>query len=223
MTIKKGDFIELDFIGRIKDSKEIFDLTKESVARENKIFNPNFSYKPVVICVGEGELIKGLDNKLIGKDKGNFEIELNIDEGFGKKNPTLLKLLPMKIFKKENLKPFPGLNINLDGVLGTVRSVSGGRVVVDFNHPLSGKEIFFEIEVKRIIQDNKEKIESIISKASKKYELSLEKNNLNLKIDLDQKHKDMLKERILKLVPEIKEVNFQEALNMKKTKSVTEK
>ena len=43
-----------------------------------KIFNPNFSYKSVTICVGEGELIKGLDTKLVGKDKGSFKIELDV-------------------------------------------------------------------------------------------------------------------------------------------------
>ena len=220
MAIKKGDFIELDFVGKIKDTNEIFDLTKEEVAKEKKIYNPRFKYKPIIICVGEGELIKGLDQKLIGKDKGNFKIEINSEEGFGKKNPALLKLVPIKIFTKENLKPFPGLNVNINGMIGTVRSVSGGRVIVDFNHPLSGKDLSFEIEVKKILKDEKEKIESIVAKISNEFEAKLEKNNLILKLNLDDKIKEELKKRIQKLVPSIKEVKFEELKPEEKTPEV---
>ncbi len=210
MKINKGDFIEIDFVGRVLETKEIFDLTKENVAKENKIYNPKFPYKPIIICVGEREVISGLDDKLIGREKGNYNIEIKSEEGFGKKNSSLLKLVPINIFKKENLKPFPGLNVNIDGHIGTIRSVSGGRVIVDFNHPLSGKDLLFDIEIKKIIKENKEKIESILSKIIDKFEIKIEKDKLNLKINLDEKHKSILKERILKTVPNIKEVIFED-------------
>lgn len=209
MTIKKGDFVELDFVGKLSETNEIFDLTKESIAKENKIFNPNFSYKPIIVCVGEGDVLKSLDEKLIGKNKGEYKIEIKSEDGFGKKNTKLLKLVPIKIFRKENLKPFPGLNINIDGYMGTVRSVSGGRVIVDFNHPLSGRDLIFEIEIKRIVNDEKEKAESIISKITEKFNVKIDKNNLIVKINLDDKHKDLLKEKITKLIPSIKEIKFE--------------
>jgi len=210
MAIKKGDFIEMDFVGKIKDTNEIFDLTKESVAKEKKLYNPRFSYKPVIICVGDGDLIKGLDEKIIGKDKGNFTIEIKSEEGFGKKDPNLLKLVPIKIFLKENLKPFPGLNVNINGLIGTVRSVSGGRVIVDFNHPLSGKDLIFEIEIKKILKEEKEKIESIVSKFSNDFKISLEKNNLTIKVNLNEKIKEELKKKIQNHFSSIKEIKFEE-------------
>ena len=210
MAIKKGDFVELDFVGKIKDSNEIFDLTKEDVAKENNIYNPKLSYKPLIICVGEGDILNSLDDRLIGKEKGKHNIEIKSEDGFGKKNPALLKLVPIKIFKKENLRPFPGLNVNIDGYIGTVRTVSGGRVIVDFNHPLSGKDLVFDIEIKKIVKDGKEKVESIVSKVSNKYDLKIDKEVLNLNIELDEKHKELLKEKILKLIPEIKEIKFED-------------
>ena len=210
MAIKKGDFVEIDFVGKIKDTNEIFDLTKEEVAKEKKLYNSRFTYKPITICVGEGELIKGLDEKLIGKDKGKCTIELKSEEGFGKKNPSLLKLVPIKIFTKENLKPFPGLNVNINGLIGTVRSVSGGRVIVDFNHPLSGKDLVFDIEVRKILKDEKEKIESVVSKFNKDFEIKLEKDKLELKIKLDPQIKEELEKRIKKLFLNIKEIKFED-------------
>jgi len=208
MKLKEHDFVELDFVGKIKDTNEIFDLTQESVAKLNNIYNPKFSYKPVAVCIGENNLIKSLENSLIGKEKGKYEIEIKSEDAFGKRNPELLKLVPSKIFKKENLKPFPGLNVNIDGNIGTIRTVSGGRIIIDFNHHLSGKDLIFEIEIKRIITDKKEKLDCLISKISSKYEIKIEENKADIKINLNEKNKNLLKEKILNLIPEIKEVNF---------------
>ena len=46
MTIKKGDFIEMDFIGKIKETNDIFDLTNEKEAKANNLFNPKAKYGP---------------------------------------------------------------------------------------------------------------------------------------------------------------------------------
>ena len=53
--------------------------------------------------------------------------------------------------------------LNFDGKMGKVLSVSGGRVLVDFNHPLAGKEVIYEINVKKIIQDIDGKIKAFNS------------------------------------------------------------
>jgi len=46
--------------------------------------------------------------------------------------------------------------------LGRVISVSGGRVIVDFNNPVAGKEVEYKLIVKRLVQDIKEKADSLI-------------------------------------------------------------
>ncbi|HHE36750.1 MAG TPA: peptidylprolyl isomerase, partial [Candidatus Woesearchaeota archaeon] len=130
--IKKGDFVELDYTGRIKDDKVVFDTTLEQTAKDNNIHNPGFRYKPVIICVGEKHVVKGLDDALIGKKPGKYTIEVKAENAFGRKTAELLKLIPMRLFEKDNIKPFVGLEVNVDGTLGVVRSVSGGRVIVDF-------------------------------------------------------------------------------------------
>ena len=52
MKIKSGDFIEIDYVGRIKETNQIFDLTKEDVAREEGINNKSAKYESKIICVG---------------------------------------------------------------------------------------------------------------------------------------------------------------------------
>ena len=63
----------------------------------------------------------------------------------GKKDVKKVQLVPLATFKEHKLNPHPGLQVDFDGKIGTVMRVSGGRVMVNFNHPLSGKEIIYEI------------------------------------------------------------------------------
>lgn len=160
--IKNGDFVELDYTGKIKDDKMVFDTTVEQAAKDHKIHNPKFHYKPIVICIGEHHVVKGLEDALVGKNPGIYTIEVKAEHAFGKKSAEMLKLIPMKLFKKDNVQPFVGLDVNIDGSLGIVRSVSGGRVIVDFNHPLSSKDLVYDIEVKRIVTDPLEKVKAVL-------------------------------------------------------------
>ena len=136
MVINKHDFLELEYSGKIKDTDDVFDTTVEKVAKDNNIFNSNIKYGPVIICVGEHQVITGLDEELIGKDLGKYTINIPMEKAFGKKDGKLLKLIPLRKFKKEKIQPMPGLQVQVDESTGIVKTVSGGRVIVDFNHPL---------------------------------------------------------------------------------------
>ncbi|MEM4266845.1 MAG: FKBP-type peptidyl-prolyl cis-trans isomerase, partial [Candidatus Nanoarchaeia archaeon] len=65
MQVKLYDFIEINYVGRFKDNNQIFDLTDAKIAKENN-FNPKLNFKPVIICVGNGDVVKGLDDALVG-------------------------------------------------------------------------------------------------------------------------------------------------------------
>lgn len=160
--IKKGDFVELDYVGRLKDDKVVFDTTMQEMAKTSPNYNDKYTYKPVIICVGETHLIQGLESSLIGKDIGKYTFEIKAEHGFGKKDAKLLKLLPLKLFTKEKIQPFVGLDVEIDGQVGIVRSVSGGRVIVDFNHPLASKDLIYDVEVKRIVDDPIEQVKSLL-------------------------------------------------------------
>ncbi len=158
--IKKGEFIEIDYTGMLEDGT-VFDTTRRAAA-ETAGLNPRAQYKPAIIKVGEGQLLRGLDEFLEGKPLGAHLCNLPAAKAFGKKNAKLLKLIPAKKFTEAKIDPFVGLEVNIDGHYGVVRSVSGGRVTVDFNHPLAGKDLQYEIEVKRVVEKTEEKVASLL-------------------------------------------------------------
>jgi len=215
--MKEGDFIRIDYVGRISESDEIFDLTKESVAKEKGIHNPNFKYGPVPVILGAHHIVKGLENELMKMKIGQKKkITVKPEDALGKRNSELIRLIPLSEFKKRDINPFPGMPIIERGMRGRVLSVSGGRVRVDFNHPLAGKTLEYKVEIKKKITDTKGKITAILELF-----LKFEKDEINVKIGkefleikIDKKKdapktiKKIIADNVIKWVKGIKKVRF---------------
>lgn len=209
MKLKKGDFIEIGYTGKVKETNEIFDLTSEEEAKKNKIYNPKAVYGPVIICLGEGDLIKGLDEQLIDREIGSYTIEIPSEKAFGKKDPKLMKIVSTNIFKKQKIMPFPGLRLNLDGFIGTVRSVSGGRTILDLNHPLAGRNLVYEIKINRIITKAEEQLKGFVTlHLGKSVKTELKNDEAIIFIDLPEKIKKEFEKKIKDLIKNIKKVTF---------------
>jgi len=157
--IKKNDFIELDFTAKIKETGKVFDTTLLEEAKKAALPAKEGELKPLKICVGQGMVVTGVDNALEGKETGkNYTIELKPKEAFGERNAKLIKVIPIRVFTEKEIIPISGMMLTLDGILARIASVSGGRVVVDFNNPLAGKVIEYNFSVKRQITKTEEKL-----------------------------------------------------------------
>ena len=159
MTLQKKDFIEIEFTGKIKDG-EVFD---SNIKKNLEKLNPDANPKPLVFCLGEGMFLKGIDDFLEGKEIGKYTIELSPEKAFGPRVKEFVQMVPIKIFHSQKLNPVPGAVFNFDGRIAKVLSVSSGRVMVDFNGPLAGKTVIYDIDVLRKVDDLNEKIKSFIN------------------------------------------------------------
>lgn len=163
MAIDNGDFVRVNFTGKVKETDDIFDTTYDEIAVEAGIFDENRTYKAIPIVVGGSHLLPAIEEAIIGLEEGDKKtIEVDSDDAFGPRNPKLIQLVPMREFKKQNMTPFPGMKIQSEGATGRILTVNGGRVKVDFNHELAGKDLVYDVEVTEIIDDVEEKIKSMI-------------------------------------------------------------
>ena len=158
MRLKKKDFIEIEFTARVKDG-EVFD---SNIAEDLKKINPDAKAKPFIFSLGQGMFLKNIDDFLTGKKPGKYKIELSAEKAFGKRDPKLIQRIPSRVFKEHDLKPVPGIVFNFDGRLGKVLAASGGRVMVDFNNPIAGKDVVYNMEVLRKVDAIEEKIKAIM-------------------------------------------------------------
>jgi FKBP-type peptidyl-prolyl cis-trans isomerase SlyD len=84
----------------------------------------------------------------------------------------------MREFKKQGIKPQVGMAITSEGHTGIIRNISGGRVTVDFNHELAGKTLEYDLKVEEIIDDNTDKVKSMIQLHYPNTNLDLEKHQI---------------------------------------------
>jgi len=130
---------------------EVYDKNNNLLAREKMIAK-----------LGSGFFNKRIEQDLIGKDE-NKEITLEYDvenNPYGKRNPSLVRLVPLREFYKRGIKPIPGLVVTINGLPAVILSISGGRVLVDFNHPLAGKELVIKVkDIKKL--DKKEWVKEL--------------------------------------------------------------
>jgi len=193
--LKKGDFVEVDFIGKVSSTNQVFDSTVDDKERG-----------PVVTCIGSGMLLKAVDESMEGKSVGDeYEIELKPEDAFGLRNPKMMQLVPLNTFKQKGVYPTPGLQVNIDGVLATIRSVTSGRVTIDFNHPLAGKAIKFWVKIRKEITDVKEKLTALLKDWEP--EITVKEKEIEIKVDrkLPPKAGEIKALQLKKLIPEIKD------------------
>jgi peptidylprolyl isomerase len=217
MVLKSKDFIEIKFTGKTEEG-EIFDSNIEEDLKKSKKELSEINSKSFIFCLGEGMFLKGVDNFLIGKEIGNYEINLKPEEAFGKRQQQLVQIIPMKIFKEQKLNPFPGAIFNFDGKIARVLTVSGGRILVDFNNPLAGKTVNYKLNVLRKVEDLNEKVKALIDfffRRNLKFEIKDKKIILEVDKQISkfvELFKDKFKE-LLDLEIEIKEIENKENLS----------
>lgn len=210
MTIKQGDFVEIDYIGKLKETGDVFDVTDAEAAKKYNIYNPKVRYHSQIVCVGQRQVVPGLDAALMHKEeKKTFIVELTPEQAFGKKDPKLLQLVPLQHFHKQQINPFPGLQLNLNGALGTVRTVSGGRVIVDFNHPLAGRPVLYEVIVKRRVTQIDEQLKGLLHALfQREISFTLKEGKAILELPLEASTQKHIADHIQKLIPGLKEIHF---------------
>ena len=156
---KKNDFIEIGFTGKVKNG-EVFDT---NIPEEAKKIGLEINKAPFILCVGQEMVIKGLDKELENKElKKEYLVDLLPKDAFQERKSSLVKLIPLNVFTQQKISPRPGMTFALDNMLVKVVSVSGGRVLADFNNPLSGKIISYNFTIKRKVDDINEKIKSVL-------------------------------------------------------------
>jgi peptidylprolyl isomerase len=201
-VVIKGDFVLLEMTGRALETDDVFETTDEELAREEGIHEENRSYGPRLIVVGEGWVLKGLDDRLEGqKIESPTEVEIPPEEAFGERSPEDVRTVPFRILRSKGVNPVVGQQVELDGRTAMVRSVGAGRVQLDYNHPLAGRRIVYHVKIAKRYEEDTEKIKALIGRRF-------------LGVDVDSFKLKMLKKKVRIEIPD--EVFFGENIQLAK-------
>lgn len=135
-TIKNGDRVSVNYTGKLEDGS-IFDTSIQE------------GRTPLEATLGQGMLIPGFENGLIGMSVGETKtVEIEPENAYGKYNDGMLQEIPLDQVPS-------GVQVG-DQLMGqsqhgpmqvTVKEVNSETVVLDMNHPLAGKKLIFDLEV----------------------------------------------------------------------------
>ncbi len=237
MVLEKGDFIKIKYTGKIKESGVVVDTTSEKTAKEQGIYDEGVIFKPQPIVIGAGHILKGLDDALIGSEVGEEKkIVVAPESGYGLRDPKLIKVYPVKEFKKRGTTPMPGMSVEVDDKIGRIQSVGAGRVRVDFNHGLAGKMLEYEFAIDEKINNVKEKIRLLLERHfsyanANDHEITVKENTVNITLaDIIKLKNEALPGKhyvardIFRFLDGMETVNFTEVfkkpVTKKKTKTV---
>ncbi len=210
--MKEGDFLLIEFTGRVKLTGEIFDLSSEEEAKKQGIYNEKQKYGPGLVVIGAKMAMPGVEEQLKEMKPGE-EREFDVPSGkaFGPRNPKMIKIVSIANFYRQDMNPVPGAMVNIDGRDCRIKTVSGGRVMVDFNHPLAGKDLLYRAKIIKKITDLKEKTDRLLDYYGLKCEsLDQEKGILSVKTDkpIPPSFQKLFEQNIKKWIPEIKKISF---------------
>ena len=220
--VSKGDFVLVDYTGRVKETGEVFETTVEEVAREAGIYSEGRRYGPRLIIVGEGWVLRGLDEGLEGLKVGEKAvIEVPPEKGFGPRNPDDVKTIPYRVLRSKGVVPRIGMRVEVDGRRAVVRAVGAGRVTVDFNPPLAGRTLVYEVVVRKRIEGKVEKVRALIHRRipvdPEKFKVTVKGGSVVVRVPTEamylegiQLAKRGVASDILKYIPDVKRVRFVE-------------
>jgi len=163
MPIEKGDFILVDYTGKVKETGEVFDTTIEEVAKKERLYKEGDIYESRLIVVGEGWVLKALDEGFsIFEVNKTASVEIPPDKAFGSRDPEKVRIVPLRRLTSRGITPQLGMRLEFDGKLAIVRTLGSGRVQLDFNPPLAGKTLVYEVTVKKKLEAKAEKTAALV-------------------------------------------------------------
>jgi FKBP-type peptidyl-prolyl cis-trans isomerase SlpA len=110
-----------------------------------------FDKAPATFKVGDGSLLPGFEAALFGFKAGDKRtLEVLAENAFGQPNPQNVQIMPRSQFQGMELSE--GLLVIFNDAAntelpGVVKAFDDAQVTIDFNHPLAGKTLSFEVEI----------------------------------------------------------------------------
>lgn len=120
--------------------------------RDGSVIDSNFETKPASFELGDGNLLPGFERCLLGMRAGQRESFVILPEqGFGQKNPNNIQTMPRSTFAPD-MELAEGLVVSFADAQkaelpGVIKAFDAQEVTVDFNHPLAGEDIIFDVQI----------------------------------------------------------------------------
>ena len=166
MPLVKGSLILVDYTAKLKGTDEVVSSTS---GKDSETFG-----KPKLIAVGEGWVLKGLDESLATMSLDEQKtIDILPDKAFGSRDPRKVKMVPLRKLGEDAEKVSVGDTVTIGKNDGVIRYIGSGRVQIDYNHRFAGKTIVYDIKVTKILETDNDKAVAIVDNGFVDYDTTI--------------------------------------------------
>jgi FKBP-type peptidyl-prolyl cis-trans isomerase 2 len=164
-VVSERSLVTIDYSATTKDDGVVFDTTMEAVAKDSGIFRENDRYEPMLVAIGWNWLLGALEEELVGMKVGDAKtVEVPPEKGAGPRDPTKVKMIAKTKLAKHGTRPIKGQQITFGNERGMITAVLGRQVRVDFNSPLAGRTLEFDVTLRSIISKPEEKLRAVVKR-----------------------------------------------------------
>jgi peptidylprolyl isomerase len=191
MPFAKGDFILIDYVAKVKETGEVFDTTKEDIAKKERLYKEGELYEPKLIVIGENWVLQTLDDSLATFEPEKLNtVEIPPGKAFGPRDPEKVRLVPLRRLTEKGLTPQLGARIEYNGKLATVRTIGAGRVQLDFNPALAGKTLVYEVTITKKLESIEERLVALLHRRiqlveASKFDFRIKKTEVDITMPED--------------------------------------
>jgi len=155
-VVEKGDNVSVDYVGKF-DNGTVFDTSLIDVAKKAGLYDANRTYEPMSFIVGTGQLISGFENGVLNMTVDEEKtLKLSPDEAYGEYNEEYLVPVPKSDLENASIVPEIGKQVGTLMGVATIVDITDSNVTLDFNSPLAGKNLTFDVTVVSIEKASKE-------------------------------------------------------------------
>ena len=148
-----------DTVGDGKRVSLEYTLTLE----DQTVIDTNVGKTPLVYTHGTQQIVPGLEKQLAGLKTGDTKkVEVSPEEGYGEADPNRFQEVPTGNIPEEARsvgKKLQGQGPDGQMMFAQVTEVKEKTIIVDLNHPLAGKKLFFDVKVLKIEKDDPQQVE----------------------------------------------------------------
>lgn len=161
MALEEGTIVRFDYTLTIDG--QVTETSSEEKAKEHGIHQDGRTYEPLTFGVGGRQIISGLEEEVVKHKVGeSFSVDIPAAKAYGERDAKKVQSVPIAQFKKQGVKPEVGQIINWNQQRAVVTRVAGGRVMVDGNHELAGKDLTYDATITDVITEPDEKLDAVL-------------------------------------------------------------
>lgn len=142
--VEAGNKVKVSYTGKLDDGT---------------VFDSSEGKEPLQFQTGAKQVIPGFDNGIIGmKLNDEKNIKIAAKDAYGEMHPEMVIEVPKQPFvNSQNMEPKEGMVVTLKAKDGNmmnamIKKVSNDKITLDFNHPLAGKNLTFNVKIVEIVK-----------------------------------------------------------------------